>query len=150
MLLISKKTQNTALLNGECYVLKQAHFQALDALVASFARAAMRGTAHPENDGKSRSLPTQQVLRHWRLVCAETELRVRRLRWLAVLVGSPRHHLLAWASLLGDLQVEEGVRSTLCTDGSPSQDANPWLRCLMADLEVLAEQVDDFHGSPLC
>ena len=131
-------------------MLRQSHYHALDALVAGYARAAMRGHACQETGGKYRSLSTQQVLRHWRLVRAETEVRVRRLRWLAVLVGSPRHHLLAWASLLGDLQVEEGVRSTLCTDGSPSQDANPWLRCLMADLEVLAEQVDDFHGSPLC
>lgn len=71
-------------------------------------RSMVRGRAsgkasHEEASAQHRAMTNEAVLRHWRLVPSEVELRIRRPRWLQQLVRSGGGDAQLLATVLGSM-----------------------------------------------
>jgi hypothetical protein len=76
------KVQGGLLSGLESYVLARTHYRALDAVVLRMVRSLMMGKAANKTGPHVKAMKSRQVWKWIRMVPAELELRVRRLKWL--------------------------------------------------------------------
>ena len=83
-----------------------------DQTMASYGRRALNGRAsgkQTREDGQVvyKAWTNEKIRRFWRLPCAKTEARVRRLRWMQELSRRPTTHCQIIAAMFGDVPFEE-------------------------------------------
>ena len=83
--------QGAALSGLEAFVLTPRQYGMLDSAVAKVARVALKGKAvlRGEEGTVHKGLSNEEVLRHFRLTSAATELAIRRLKWMQQMARHP-------------------------------------------------------------
>ena len=101
-LMLISKIQNTALAGVEAYLPTAKQHEQLDAMVARYARKALRGKAARDTEKGKRQLSNAEVLKHWRLAPSVVELRVRRLKRLHKIAKDLQDPVMILAALFGN------------------------------------------------
>ena len=114
----------------------------LDSAVAKVARVARKGNTvlRGEEGTVHKGLSNKEVLRHFRLSSAATELVIRRLKWMQQMARHPAEHNLVLCSMLGTCQGELAAGCSPCVQDdviSNEQGTNPWALQAVRDLLLL-------------
>ena len=107
-LFIISDIQNSALAGLEAFTISKRQLFQLDGAVARVCRTALRGKAvSREDEGNvTHCLSNAGVLKCWRLGLADTELVIRRLRWLQAMTRDIDQHHLVINSIFGHCRGE--------------------------------------------
>ena len=85
-----------------------------------------------EGDSVVASLKNEQVLKHWRLVPLDLELKIRRLKWYQAICADPQAHAQLIVALFGQPRMRPMPQ---CDEqGYPTAEAGPYLLRMWEDL----------------
>ena len=82
------------------------------------------------------ALPNCRIRQILKVATIQSELTVRRLRWLQCMVKSPQDSEAMMSALQGFALWEKDA--TINADGSVSESANPWTKQFYSDLKLLS------------
>ena len=83
------------------------------------------------------SMSNAAVFKHCRVSDAETELRVRRLRWMQKVVAEPTNHRQAIAGIFGRCRMDDS--EALDEEGRLTAEANSYAVRWVQDVETIAD-----------
>ena len=99
------------------------------------------------------SMSNAAVFKHCRVSDAETELRVRRLRWMQKVVAEPTNHRQAIAGIFGRCRMDDS--EALDKEGRLTAEANSYAVRWMKDVETRSgidggdQLLDEIDGRPM-
>eukprot|EP00969_Alexandrium_andersonii_P220818 9752744-Alexandrium_andersonii.AAC.1 len=82
-------------------VATHADTSAVDRVVHGMLRSMMRGAACSWEGDHPESMTTVELMARWRIPSADTELSIRRLKWLRAMVVNPGSHEQIITALTG-------------------------------------------------
>ena len=113
----------------------------LDGAVARIGRIALKGKATmKDEDGHiTNTMSNAEVLRWWKLGTAETELTIRRLRWLQSMSRDPSRHNLVLCAIFGHTRGEQkaGIPAGVVEGKIDIDNGTPWAIQIASDLQKL-------------
>ena len=129
---------------AETVLYNSSEWKKFDRTICLYARRALNGRATTKTASRDgtityRSWTNERVRKFWRLPTAQTEARVRRLKWAQELSVRPQIHCQVLAAMFGGVP-RVGTRAS--PEGRIIRPIGPWAQQLVDDIESMADTID--------